>query len=77
MIVYYFICIASTLRDVRCKVRIPTRIRDFYVLQNFQTGSGAHPSSCLMKTGVLPRAEKLPGRAFNYSPPFGTVVKNE
>jgi hypothetical protein len=30
-----------------------------------------------METGVLPRAEKLPGRAFNYSPPFRAVVKNE
>jgi hypothetical protein len=45
MIVYYFTCIASTLRAVRSKVRIPIGIRDFYVLQNFQTGSGTHPSS--------------------------------
>ena len=77
MIVYYFICIATTLRVVRSKVRISIRIRDFYVLQNFQTGSGAHLFSSLMKTGVLPRAEKLPGRAFNYSSPFRAVVKNE
>jgi hypothetical protein len=77
MIIYYFICIGSTLRAVRSKVRIPIGITDFYLLQNFQTGSGYHRSSYLMETGALQRAEMLPRCAFSYSPPFGAVVKNE
>ena len=77
MKVHYFICIASTLRALRSKVRTPIGIRDFYVFQNFQTGSGAHPPSYLMKTGGFPRAKKLPRRAFNFSPPFRAMVRNE
>jgi hypothetical protein len=33
------------LRAERCGVRIPIEARDFSLLQNVWTGSGAHPAS--------------------------------
>jgi hypothetical protein len=38
-----------------------------------QTGSGAHPASCLICTGGKAR----PGRDADHSFPFSAVVKNE
>ena len=35
------------------RVRIPAESRDFYLLQTVQTGSGAHPASYSMRTGVF------------------------
>jgi hypothetical protein len=34
------------------RVRIPVEARDFSLLQNAQTGSGVHPASCSVGTGV-------------------------
>ena len=41
-----------------------------------QTGPGAHPASCTMRTGSFPR-EKRPGRAADHSPPSSAVVMEE
>jgi hypothetical protein len=37
----------------QCRVRIAVGARDFSLLQNVQTGSGAHPVSYSLHTGVL------------------------
>jgi len=51
--------------------------RDFYLLRNVQTGSGAHPASYLMdKGGFFPRI-KRPGREFYHWSPSIPRVKNE
>jgi hypothetical protein len=49
----------TRLRARRSGVRIPATTRYFPLLQNAQTGSGAHPASYLMSTGVLSRGVKL------------------
>jgi hypothetical protein len=43
-----------------------------------QTGSGAHPASCKMGTGVtFPGAKARPGRDSDHSPPCSAEVENE
>ena len=37
----------------RSRFRIPAGERNFPFFQNVRAGSGAHPSSCLVRTGVL------------------------
>ena len=49
--------VATTLRAGQSKVRIPLGARDFSLLQNFQTGPGAHAASSLMGTGFFPRGK--------------------
>ena len=39
-------------------------VRDFSVLQNVQTGSGAHPASCSLGTGVLSWGVKVAGTLY-------------
>jgi hypothetical protein len=42
------------------------------------TGSGTHPASCTMGTGVpFPGGKTLPGRDADHSPPSSTEVMNE
>jgi hypothetical protein len=49
---------------------------DFTLHHNVQTGSGAHPASYPMSTGVLSWGVKWPGREANHSPPSSTETKN-
>ena len=44
---------ATRLRVVRPGFRIPVEAKDFSVIQNVQTGSGAHPAFYTMGTGVI------------------------
>jgi hypothetical protein len=47
-------------------------------LASVQTGSGAHPASCTMGTGVLsPGVNVRPGRDADHSPPSSAEVENE
>ena len=49
----------------------------FSVLQNIQTGSGAHPASYSMGSGVLTRGLKQPEREVYYSSPSSAESKKE
>jgi hypothetical protein len=43
-----------------------------------QTGSGAHPASCTVRTrGPFPRGKVWPGCNADHSPPSSAEVKNE
>ena len=44
----------------RCGVRVPARARDFTVLQNVQTGPGAHLATCSKGTGLTSPGVKRP-----------------
>jgi hypothetical protein len=46
------------------------------VLHSVQTGSGAHPHSYPMGTGVIILEVKRPGREDDRSPPSNAAVKN-
>jgi hypothetical protein len=48
------VSIETMLRAGRSGVLIPAEARDFYLLQNVQTGSQDHPASTPSGTGVLP-----------------------
>jgi len=54
----YTVDIASVLQAGRNGVRIPAGTRDFFLLQNVQTGSGAHRASYLMGTEALSRGKR-------------------
>jgi hypothetical protein len=43
----------------------------------YKTGSGAHPTSCSVITGVASPGMKWPGREADHSPPSISEVKNE
>jgi hypothetical protein len=62
--------IVTRLQAGRSGFRIPIAARDFSPLQNVQTGSEAHPASCLRSTGVLPREIKRSGHKINLSLPL-------
>ena len=49
----------------------------FFLLQNIQTGSGAHTAFYSMGTGVLPRGLKQSGREVNHSSPSSAEAENE
>ena len=57
-------------------VWIPIMARDFPLLQTVQTGSGAHPASYSMGTGVLSRGAKRSGPKVD-SPPSSAAIMNE
>jgi hypothetical protein len=46
---------ATGLCARRSRIRILLGVKDFSLLQNFQSSSGAHPASYSMGTGVLSR----------------------
>ena len=48
----------------------------FSLLQNIQTGSGAHPASYSMGSGVLTRGLKQPWREVNRPSPSSAEAKN-
>ena len=58
-------------------VRIPAGVRDFSLLQIVQTGSGPHPASCSVSTGVHSPGIKRRGRDVDQSRPSSAEVKNE
>jgi hypothetical protein len=58
------------------KVWIPAGERDFSVLQNVQTGSGAHPTSCSLDTRVLSQGKEL-GCDVYYISPSSAKVNND
>jgi hypothetical protein len=51
--------------------------RYFSLLQDVQTGCGAHSDSCSMSTGTISRSVNLSGRKVDHSPSSSTKVKNE
>jgi hypothetical protein len=69
----------NCLQDDRAiGVRSPAGAKDFSSILCVQTGSGAHPASCPMGTGVLSLGVKArPGRDADYSPPSSAEVVNE
>jgi hypothetical protein len=60
-------CKSTVVRDT--VVRFPALPRYFCFLQNVQTCSGAHTTSCAMGTAAPFYGVKRPGRKFDHSPP--------
>jgi hypothetical protein len=59
-------------------VRSPTEAEDFSSSLCVETGSEAHPASCLMGTSMgTPRGKALPERDADHSLPSSAEVKNE
>jgi hypothetical protein len=68
----------SIVYDRAIGVRSPAGAKDFSSNLCVQTGSGAHPASCTMGTGVLSLGLKeRPGRDADHSPPSSAEVVNE
>jgi hypothetical protein len=66
------------LDDRAIQVLSPTQAKDCSSSLCVQTGSGAHPASCLMGTRDLsPRAKARTGRDADHSPPFNAEVVNK
>jgi hypothetical protein len=66
------------LYDRAIGVLSPAGATDFSSILCVQTGSGAHPASCPMGTGVLsPGVKARPGRDVDHSPPSSAEVVNE
>jgi hypothetical protein len=66
------------LVDRAIGVRSPAEAKDFSSSLCVQTGSGAHPASCTIGTGVLsPGIKARPGRDADHSPPSSAEVVNE
>jgi hypothetical protein len=55
---------------------IPGRARDFSLLHNIQTGSGAHPASYTIGTGGSFPGGMRPGRETDHSPSSSAEVRN-
>jgi len=66
----------TRLRAERSGIRIRSRIGDFYLLLNVQTGPMANTASYSMDSGVLSPGIKRPGRDIDHSPPFIAEIKN-
>jgi hypothetical protein len=66
------------LDDRAIGVRSLAGSKDFCSNLCVQTGSGAHPASCITGTGgSIPRGKARPGRDADHSPPSSAEVKNE
>jgi hypothetical protein len=66
------------LDDRAIVVRSPAGAMDFSPNLCVQTGSGAHPASCTMGTGVpFPGGKERQGRDADHSPPSSAEVVNE
>jgi hypothetical protein len=66
------------LDDQAFGVRFPAGSKDFSSSLCVQTGSGAHPASCTMGTGVLsPGVKSRPGRDADHSPSSSAEVEDE
>ncbi|KDR17811.1 Disks large 1 tumor suppressor protein [Zootermopsis nevadensis] len=72
-------CYAKTPVEARWTtgVRSPTGAEDFSSSLCVQTGSGAHPASSTMGTGILSREQSRPGRDADHIPPSSAEVKEE
>ena len=62
----YFI--VTRLQTGRSGIRISASAGDFCLLENVQTGSGAHPASCSVGTVAVCPEVKRPGREVSGSP---------
>jgi hypothetical protein len=59
-------------------VQSPAGASDFSSILCVQTGSGAHPASCIMGTGgPFPGGKVQPGHDADHSPPSSAEVVNE
>lgn len=67
--------VATRLRTGWSSVWIPVGLKDFSLLQNVQTGHGAHTTSYSMDAGFLPGREH-PGLEVTHLPPSSGEVKN-
>jgi hypothetical protein len=66
------------LDDRAIGVRSPAGAEDFSSNLCFQTGSGAHPTSCTMGTGgPIPGDKARPRRDADHSPPSSAEVVSE
>jgi hypothetical protein len=66
------------LRTGRPRFDPRQRRKDFSSILCVQTGSGAHPASCTMRTrGPFPGSKARPGRDADHSPPSSAEVENE
>jgi hypothetical protein len=66
------------LDDRAIGVRSPAGAKDFFFNFCVQTGSGAHPASCIMGTGgSFPGGKARPGRDADHSPQSIAEVVNE
>jgi hypothetical protein len=66
------------LDDRAIEVRSPERRKDFSSSLCVQTGSGAHPGSCIVRTrGTFPGAKARPGHDSDHSSPSCAEVENE
>jgi hypothetical protein len=61
----------------KSSVRIPAQARDFSLLQNVYTSSGALPASYSADTVVLPRGTAVQGVTLIIQPPVSAKAKNE
>lgn len=68
--------VVCTLIRTRCGVRIPVGARNFLLLQNAQTSSGAHTESYSVDIGASPGV-RLPRRDVYYSSPPTAEIANE
>jgi hypothetical protein len=66
------------LDDREIKVRSPAEAKDFSSILCVQTGSGAHPVSCILGNGgPFPGAKARPGIDPDHKPPTSDEVENE
>jgi hypothetical protein len=63
------------LDDRGVRVRVPV-VLIFFLPHVVQTGSGAHPASSPVGTGVSFRGVKWPGLQADHSPPTSAEIKN-
>jgi hypothetical protein len=69
------IALGYGLKDRGSRVRFPAGAGNFSLHHCVQNGSGAHPASCPMGTGVLSLGVKRSGREADHSYPSSTEVK--
>jgi hypothetical protein len=73
-----YIANVACYEDWTIGVRSPAEIKDFSSSLCVQTGSGAHPASCIMGTGgSFPEGKTRLGRDADHSPQSSAEVKNE
>jgi len=51
--VFYLLARTDSFHETGARTRIPLGAKYLYLLQNVQTGSGAHPASDFMGNGLL------------------------
>ena len=73
----YLLFKVSRLWDAQSSVRIPVRARDFSLLQNVYTSSGALPTSYSVGTVVFRRGTAVKGVTYIIQHPASAKVKNE